>query len=149
MVSKGVEDGRTELGSRNIPICEEVEGSAMLEGTLIGRLVDGGLSGVILGVLDVDGGSYEDVSTERPLEGRGGSVVGRGGGDEGRTVGTESEDGGTSGVEIRVGRGLSVVEGIGTGGELREGGGSLATVTGWGIWDDDGSRGAGEEEGEG
>jgi len=133
MVGNGVGEGRMELGSKSMLIREETEGSATLEGTLIERLVDGGFSGVRLEVLDMDGGSYENVNTGGLLEGRG-SVVGRGGGDEGKTVGTGDEDGGssvvedggTSGVDMDIGRGLLVVEGVGTGG-------SLVTVTSWGF----------------
>lgn len=36
-------------------------GSIVLEVTLGGEVVDGGFSDVELGVLDVDGGSWEDV----------------------------------------------------------------------------------------
>ena len=113
-------------------ICEEVVGLTMLGVTLIERLVDGGFSGVRLEVSDIDDGSYEDVSSGGSLDVRGGSVVERGGGDEGSTVGTGGEDGGTSGVEVDVGSGSSVVEGIKVGGELREGGDSLVAVTGCG-----------------
>lgn len=118
-------------------ICEETDGFAMFEDTVIGRLVGGRFSGVRLGVLDVDGGSYEDVSTGGLLKDRGGSVVGRDGG----TVGTGGEDGGTSGVEMDAGGGISVVGGIGARG-------SLITVTGWGFWDV-GGPGGGTGEGEG
>jgi len=38
-----------------------VVGSIVLEVTLGGEVVDGGFSDVELGVLDVDGGSWEDV----------------------------------------------------------------------------------------
>lgn len=139
MVGNGLGEGRTELGSKSMLIREEAEGSATLGGTLTGRLVDGGFSGVRLGVLDIDGGSYENVNIGGLLEG-GGSVVGRGR-DEGKTVGTRDEDGGTSvvedggtsGIDMYVGRGLLVAEGVGIGGSLGEGGSSLVTVTGWGF----------------
>lgn len=53
-----VEDVELELGS--LLDCE-VEGSIVLDVTLGGGLADGGFSDVELGVLDVDGGSWEEV----------------------------------------------------------------------------------------
>lgn len=135
VVGSGVEVMGMELGSGVMLNCEGAEGSAMLGVTLGGELVgrglsDVGLSDVGFGVLDVDGGSSGDVVTGGSLEGVGGSVGMRDGGDEGRSVGTGGEDGRTSGGEVEVGRGISVVGGTGTGGELRGSGGSLAAGVG-------------------
>ena len=128
--SIGTEDGRMELGSRGTLIFGKGEGVPVLRVSLIGRLVEGGLSFVRLGVSDVDGGSYEVVGSGELLEGGGGSVVGGGEG-EGVSVDTGGEDGGTSGIDTDTGGGISAVEGGGTGGELGGGGGSLTTVGGW------------------
>jgi len=124
IVGKETEDGGVELES-SVLGSKRAEGSGVLEDTLIGGLVDGGLSDVMLGGLDVDGGSGEDVDAGGLLEGGGGSVDG----------GTGGEDGGTSGVEVDAGGGVSVVVVVGTGGELGGGGGggSLVTVTGGGF----------------
>lgn len=67
------EDGRMELGSWSMLIFERAEGVPVLGvGLVAGRLVEGGSSCVRLGLLDVDGGSYEVVGNGGLLEGGGG-----------------------------------------------------------------------------
>ena len=66
--SIGTEDGRMELGSRGMLNLGRAEGVPVLGVTL----VEDGVSFVRLGVLDVDGGSYEVVGSGELVEGGGG-----------------------------------------------------------------------------